>query len=867
MKKILALLLTFCMCILGIPVLPVQAQSNAVLTGYADLSDEVMQEGGYLSEAPSEEERMVSLSEADPWEDLKEHLIAAWRNFDASCDVSGFGVTTDDLQEVYGEVLNENYQYFYVSASYRYSYNPMNNTVITITISYNMDQEEAETKLAALETVVAMVLDNADPSWSDMEKALYINDYLARNCEYDTTYSRSTAYDALVEQTAVCQGYALAYQLLARQMGLSCELVTSAALNHAWNLVKIGEHYYHVDPTWNDPTTDLLGRAKHSYFVKSSSYFRSEEGQHGAEDWVISGNPDLAADDTTYDDWFWDEINTGFEYVNGSWYGIQDSKLCSYRCDGNQFTLVKELQSIADTWQLWGNPSACWSGSYYSLASFGDQLYYTRSGAIYEYDPATEESAIVYELSEEQKENGYIYGMAMNWNYEMKFLLATGPNEISSGTINTAFQFEPVQIKLSGCAVSVEETGLVYDGNPKLPEVTVKYGYTTLVEDRDYTVTYDDNVNAGTATVTVTGIGDYTGSVSKTFSIGKAEQTLTAVLTSTTLRYGNTGKVTVQGTGDITYTSSDSSVVTVSDQGEIAAKGAGTATITVKALGDSNYNPAEKKLSITVQYATPAISSAVNQSTGVKVTWAKVNGAKKYRVYRKTSGGSWEKLADTTVTSYTDQSAKSGTAYSYTVCCINDAGTSSTSSYHPTGKSIVRLSQAEPTLTNTSNGVKVSWKKVKGAARYEVYRKTASGEWKKIKSTTSASVTDKTAKNGKTYYYTVKAYNGSSVSSFVTTKKIVRLTTPVISNVVNHAKRKVTVKWSKNTSASGYQIKYVTGSTTKTKTVSGKKTVKKVLTNLVRKKSYKIYVRSYTTVSGTKYYSAWSKKKTVKVLK
>lgn len=79
------------------------------------------------------------------------------------------------------------------------------------------------------------------------------------------------------------------------------------------------------------------------------------------------------------------------------------------------------------------------------------------------------------------------------------------------------------------------------------------------------------------------------------------------------------------------------------------------------------------------------------------------------------------------------------------------------------------------TLSNTSSGVRVNWTKNTAADGYYVYRKTASGSWTRIaKVTNNLTVTyiDKTATNGVTYYYTVKAYQGSDMSGYVTNKSI-----------------------------------------------------------------------------------------------
>lgn len=75
------------------------------------------------------------------------------------------------------------------------------------------------------------------------------------------------------------------------------------------------------------------------------------------------------------------------------------------------------------------------------------------------------------------------------------------------------------------------------------------------------------------------------------------------------------------------------------------------------------------------------------------------------------------------------------------------------------------MTQPAVSVARTSSGIKASWNKVTGASGYYVYRKTGSGGWTKIKTPRSLYFTDTTAKKGATYYYTVRAYAGGSLSS------------------------------------------------------------------------------------------------------
>ena len=88
-------------------------------------------------------------------------------------------------------------------------------------------------------------------------------------------------------------------------------------------------------------------------------------------------------------------------------------------------------------------------------------------------------------------------------------------------------------------------------------------------------------------------------------------------------------------------------------------------------------------------FDAPKITKASNTKKGVSLNWNKQSGVEKFRVYRKTSGASWTRIADTTAATYTDGSAKNGTRYYYTVRCISSDAKSFQSYYNTSGTSIV----------------------------------------------------------------------------------------------------------------------------------------------------------------------------------
>ena len=159
--------------------------------------------------------------------------------------------------------------------------------------------------------------------------------------------------------------------------------------------------------------------------------------------------------------------------------------------------------------------------------------------------------------------------------------------------------------------------------------------------------------------------------------------------------------------------------------------------------------------------ATPKISKTENVNGGVKLTWSKVKGAEKYRVYYKGSKG-WTRMVDTTSTSYIDKDVSSGRNYTYTVRCINSSATKFTSGYDSKGKSVKYISAPKITKAESvDGGVKISWNKSNGAEKYRVYYKGSKG-WTRMVDTTSTSYIDKDVSSGKNYTYTVRCINSSA---------------------------------------------------------------------------------------------------------
>ncbi|MBQ5973904.1 MAG: fibronectin type III domain-containing protein, partial [Oscillospiraceae bacterium] len=109
---------------------------------------------------------------------------------------------------------------------------------------------------------------------------------------------------------------------------------------------------------------------------------------------------------------------------------------------------------------------------------------------------------------------------------------------------------------------------------------------------------------------------------------------------------------------------------------------------------------------------------------GIKVSWTLSEGATKYNVYRKVSGGSWENIGYSRTNSYTDTTAEAGTLYYYRV---RAQVSKTTSAYSANASARWLEAPAAPTLTNYTSGIKATWGEVTGATIYYVWRAEGDG--------------------------------------------------------------------------------------------------------------------------------------------
>ena len=186
------------------------------------------------------------------------------------------------------------------------------------------------------------------------------------------------------------------------------------------------------------------------------------------------------------------------------------------------------------------------------------------------------------------------------------------------------------RISISKASVTLSTSTYAYDGKAKKPGVTVKLSGKTLKNGTDYTVSYSNNTKVGTATVKITGKGNYTGSVSKTYSIKNnfKKATVSGISTkaftgknitqSITVKYN--GKTLKNGT-DYTVSYSNNKKIGIATV-KIAGKGSYTGTVTKT----FKINPAKQE-----------IQKLTAKSKAFFVDWAQKGSATGYEIQYATN--------------------------------------------------------------------------------------------------------------------------------------------------------------------------------------------------------------------------------------
>jgi len=207
-------------------------------------------------------------------------------------------------------------------------------------------------------------------------------------------------------------------------------------------------------------------------------------------------------------------------------------------------------------------------------------------------------------------------------------------------------------------------------------------------------------------------------------------------------------------------------------------------------------------------YAAPGGFAAQCSEQGIQFSWNAVDGAAKYRVYRRTAGNDWEVVAKTTATTFLDTNVQKAKPYLYTVRTLDEKGKTVSAFRTPLKAYIIsEIPQISSDTVGTA-GVTLTWNKIKGAEQYAILKKNGTS-WKKIGTSATNSFTYKTPDKNVESTYTVRCL--SSTGNAYTSGydrvgyKVMYNDTPEVTRMEAQADG-ILLAWSEREGAAKYRI-------------------------------------------------------------
>ena len=595
---------------------------------------------------------------------------------------------------------------------------------------YTTAAQEAE--LSEKIDSVLQSLDINDES-SDYDVICAVYDYICANVSYDydnlndSEYLlKYTAYAAMINKTAVCQGYsALMYRML-QQKNIDCRLIPGS--NHAWNIVAIDGVYYNADSTWDagrDPKN-------YAYFLCGDSDFaeHTRYSEYSTEEFYrlypMAETKYVVCPSHSYGAWVTTKAPTctesGIETRTCAKCGASEDR--AIPATGHHYDAVATAPTCTERGYT---THTCVCGLSYT-DSYTDAVGHNYKAGI---------CTICGALDPERRPA----------SPQIMITTESGRPKISWNAVNGADKYWIYR--------SVD--GVTFDyyartDKPSFTDGSTSIGTTYYYAVKAVAVLGGRDVSSGRSTAQSIQCRPAAPSVSIYRASGKPQLKWNAVSGAAEYwvyrstdgvnfkYYDSTAKTSYTNTGALLGTKYHYRVKAV-------------AVVNGKNVA-SAYNGTK---SLFTTPAAPGVSIyRVNGKPQLK--WSAVTGAEKYWIYRSTDGVNFKYYDSTTGTSYTNCIAASGTEYYYKVKAAAVVNGKDVASDFSNTKSLFTTPAAPSVSITTSKGKpKLTWKAVKGADNYYIYRSTDGKNFKYYNETDEAGYTNYSTNIGTTYYYKVRA--------------------------------------------------------------------------------------------------------------
>ncbi|MBO4749319.1 MAG: hypothetical protein J5546_03300 [Lachnospiraceae bacterium] len=353
-----------------------------------------------------------------PMEGASQAMYEAAKAWQSSVNIYEYRVSASDFERLLQKTINDHGDLFHWDTSQGVSISTSGGYVYAV--KFNYDSNYTAEDQAAFYEKCSSILASIPDGLTDAQKLLFLHDYIVINCTYDLTYSYYDAYHALMSGTAVCQGYALAYSYLCKQLGFEIDFVSAINPNepddrHAWNLVVLDGEYYYVDCTWDDPTGSYEAYCGHSFFLRSRDEFgHAKYGTTWTSQTLGNVYTELTTS-TTYDSYYWVPVISAIPFIGTTCayvYPTDGSNVFMRGSDNVEHAIPIGSNSM---WFVWGDQYSYYTDRYLSMTAVNGDFYFSTASDIYRLktDGTLEK---LYTLSSEESAQGYLYGIVADGN-------------------------------------------------------------------------------------------------------------------------------------------------------------------------------------------------------------------------------------------------------------------------------------------------------------------------------------------------------------------------------------------------------------------------------------------------------------------
>ena len=662
-------------------------------------------------------------------------------------------------------------------------------------ITYYVEYYTTAAQEAEVDQKVSEVLNQLDVfDENEYDRIYAIYEYICDNVVYDydhvndgTYLTQYTAYGALIDGTAVCQGYAVLFYRLALELGIDARLIPGIGNGgaHGWNIVQLDNVYYNVDSTWD------AGAMEYSFFLKNEADFTDHERDESYDTEDFHEYYPMASESYPYkplpygtcgDNLTWElnsrgvltisgegEMTSGFENMTeitsvvigdgvtkilpGAFGGCTYLKSFTIDEGNGYYETIDGVIFTEDLGTLVAFPTGK-SGTYNvpdSTTTIGEKAFYNRINPSAFVIPASVTTVEDYAFAE--------FTDAIE-KITFKGDVPTFCENVFANTKTQIYYPEEytgwIEIQESLISEGTDLTWIGYSLTPEIP--TISSVYSNVQTSVKVTWTASENADGYELWRSTTPDEEGEWSRVKTITDG------------TKVQYTNQGLTVGQ-----TYYYKVRAYVLDASEERIYSE-----------FSDVRYMPA----------AVVFENVYSNSTSRLRLLWNEVSGAHGYQIWRKADDGSWKvikTLGDKgneltnnqgATTAYSNTGLEAGQTYTYKMRAfmITEDGKKVFGAYSDEFSSSVKPETPVVTGTSSKAGRAVlEWNEISGAAGYQIWMSTsADGEFSIVKSIAegnTSSYTKTGLTSGETYYFKVRAYSeANGLKSFGDYSDIISVT-------------------------------------------------------------------------------------------